>query len=119
LAKVIFRGSPWELGNSPQPHEQQIAATPCHTERVTDCSWRETNPGPHDEPEWRVTGMCVHEHLKRLLLCSACMTNLERTRRLNLTPPGPWCAHCYRMRPGGHHCTSVFEAAALEYAESD
>lgn len=77
------------------------------------CSWREKQSGPHGEPEWRMAGMCVHEHLERALLCTACKEDLERWQHATLTPPGPWCEQCYTMRPGGHHCTGVMEFKRL------
>lgn len=79
------------------------------------CSWAGRRPElPHGEPEWRVAGMCVHEHLERALLCSGCKEHLENWQRTKLTPPAPWCALCYRMRPGGHHCTSNVEFRRLD-----
>ena len=81
---------------------------------TSGCGRRVSHPElAHGEPEWRVAGMCVHEHLERVLLCSGCKEELERWQHAGLEPPGPWCAPCYRMRPGGHHCTSALEFRAL------
>lgn len=77
------------------------------------CAWLETRPGPHSEPEWRAAGMCVHEHLERMLLCNRCKEDLELWRKVRLEPPGPWCGECYSMRPGGHHCSAVVEFSRL------
>lgn len=75
--------------------------------------WKNPRPGPHGDPEWRMAGICVHEHLERALLCTTCKEDLETWIRTELTPAGPWCEVCYRMRPGGHHCTAVVEFARL------
>jgi len=81
---------------------------------ASGCGWRKERPElPHGEPEWRAAGMCVHEHLERVLLCSGCKETLEGWQRTRLVPPGPWCAPCYKMRPGSHHCTMTVEFRAL------
>jgi hypothetical protein len=81
---------------------------------ASGCSWRLTRPEKaHGDPEWRGTGMCVHEHLERVLLCSGCKDELEHWQYVGLEPPGPWCSPCYRMRPGGHPCTSAVEFRRL------
>lgn len=73
---------------------------------VSGCSWAKQYPElAHGEPEWRVVGMCVHEHLEHLMLCAGCKENLEGWQRTRLELRAPWCARCYQMRPGGHHCT--------------
>lgn len=78
------------------------------------CTWRPERPEVrHGEPEWRVAGICVHEHLERHLLCTGCKETLESWMRTRLEPPGPWCQVCYRMRPGGHHCTCAVEFRLL------
>lgn len=70
-----------------------------------ECSWAKTRPEfPHGALEWRVAGMCVHEHLERVLLCAGCKTIIDRWQNTEMVVPAPWCAQCYRMRPGGHHC---------------
>lgn len=75
------------------------------------CSWAKARPGfPHGAPGWRVAGMCVHEHLERVLLCDGCKGNLERWQKAERMP---WCDRCYRMRPGGHHCTVETEIRRL------
>lgn len=80
---------------------------------TSGCSWAETHPGPHGEPEWRADGMCVHEHLERALLCTRCREALELWRKTQVEPPGPWCGACYEMWPGGHHCTATVEFTRL------
>ena len=82
---------------------------------ASGCGWRKEHPElPHGEPEWRAAGMCVHEHLEKVLLCSGCKETLESWQRTRLEPPGPWCAPCYRMRPGSHHCTMAVEFRPLD-----
>ena len=81
---------------------------------TSGCGWRKERPElPHGEPEWRAAGMCVHEHLEKVPLCAGCKDVLEGWQRTRLKPPGPWCAPCYRMRPGGHHCTMSVEFRPL------
>jgi len=79
------------------------------------CSGEASRPDlTHCGPEWRVVGMCVHEHLEKLLLCAGCKGVIEGWQKTHIEPPGPWCALCYRMRPGGHCCTVAVEFRPLD-----
>ena len=82
---------------------------------ASGCGWRKDHPElRHGEPAWRVTGMCVHEHLEKVLLCQGCKDVLESWQQTRLEYRAPWCAPCYRMRPGGHPCTMEIEFRPLE-----
>lgn len=76
---------------------QVSAAIPAGEVRLASgCSWTRTRPGgDHGEPEWRVAAMCEHEHLRVVLLCSACKEEL-----VNWRLRGPvFCDACH-----GHQC---------------
>lgn len=81
---------------------------------ASGCGWRADRPEvPHGEPEWRVAGMCLHEHLEKMLLCAGCKGTLEVWPQRLADPPGPWCPSCFWMSPGGHSCTMAVEFRPL------
>lgn len=88
------------------------------SESVSACGWNEGRPEfPHGEPEWRVTGRCPHGHPEGILLCGGCKETVEAWQRTRLAIPAPWCATCYRMRPGGHHCTVALKIRPLRLGQ--
>jgi hypothetical protein len=79
---------------------------------ASGCGWRKEHPElPHGQPEWRVAGMCVHEHLDRRVLCSGCKEVLEgwyRTGRVCCIPCGR------RLPQGRHYCLLTLEFSPLD-----
>lgn len=77
---------------------------------TSGCGWRVTRPElVHGEPEWRVAGMCVHEHLERRLLCGGCKEKLEGWYLSGRV----YCIPCRNLPSDAHFCRLALEFRPL------
>jgi hypothetical protein len=69
-----------------------------------ECTWLHSWPKhSHGPPSWRITGMCVHEHISTMYTCDGCK---ERAGSLHPVP-GLNCGPCFGLGTYDRHLCRV------------